>query len=49
LLGPEKAQTGPALRHDENTLERHRNQLSGQQLEVYNQLTQRIQDLFKNA
>jgi len=49
LLGPEKAQTGPALRHDENTLDRHRNQLSGQQLEVYNQLTQRIQDLFKNA
>lgn len=49
LLGPEKAQTGPALRHDENTLERHRKQLSGQQLEVYNQLTQRIQDLFKNA
>lgn len=49
LLGPEKAQTGPALRHDENTLDRHRKQLSGQQLEVYNQLTQRIQDLFKNA
>ena len=49
LLGPEKAQTGPALRHDQNTLERHRKQLSGQQLEVYNQLTQRIQDLFKNA
>ena len=49
LLGPEKAQTGPALRHDQNTLERHRNQLSGQQLEVYNQLTQRIQDLFKDA
>lgn len=49
LLGPENAQTGPALRHDQNTLDRHRAQLNPEQLVVYNCLTQRIQDLFKNA
>ena len=49
LLGPENAQTGPALRHDQNTLDRHRAQLNPEQLVVYNCLTQRIQDLFENA
>jgi len=49
LLGPENAQTGPALRHDHNTLDRHRAQLNPEQLVVYHCLTQRIQDLFKNA
>ena len=49
LLGPERAQTGPALRHDQHTLERHRAQLDPEQLIVYNCLTKRIQDLFKNA
>lgn len=49
LLGPENAQTGPALRHDQNTLDRHRAQLKPEQLVVYNCLTQRIQDLFDNA
>jgi hypothetical protein len=49
LLGPENAQTGPALRHDQNTLDRHRSQLDPEQLVVYECLTQRIQDLFKNA
>lgn len=49
LLGPENAQTGPALRHDHNTLDRHRAQLKPEQLMVYNCLTQRIQDLFDNA
>lgn len=49
LLGPENAQTGPALRHDQNTLDRHRSQLNPEQLVVYECLTQRIQDLFKNA
>lgn len=49
LLGPENAQTGPALRHDQNTLDRHRAQLDPEQLVVYDCLTNRIQDLFKNA
>lgn len=49
LLGPEHAQTGPALRHDQNTLDRHHAQLNPDQLLVYACLTQRIQDLFKNA
>lgn len=49
LLGPENAQTGPALRHDQNTLDRHRAQLNSEQLVVYECLTKRIQDLFKNA
>ncbi|MFM9005317.1 MAG: hypothetical protein ACKOSR_07415 [Flavobacteriales bacterium] len=37
------------MRHDHNTLDRHRAQLNPEQLVVYNCLTQRIQDLFKNA
>ena len=49
LLGPENAQTGPALRRDQHTLDRHRSQLSAEQLVVYNCLTQRIQDIFSNA
>jgi predicted short-subunit dehydrogenase-like oxidoreductase (DUF2520 family) len=49
LLGPEKAQTGPALRHDQNTLDRHRATLNAEQLVVYDCLTKRIQDLFENA
>lgn len=49
LLGPENAQTGPALRRDQHTLDRHRSQLNAEQLVVYDCLTQRIQDLFKNA
>ena len=47
LLGAENAQTGPALRHDQNTLDRHKEQLNAEQLVVYNCLTQRIQDIFK--
>ena len=46
LLGPENAQTGPALRHDQNTLDRHRAQLDPEQLVVYECLTKRIQELF---
>lgn len=49
LLGPEQAQTGPALRHDQNTIDRHRAQLQPEQLVVYDCLTKRIQDLFSNA
>jgi predicted short-subunit dehydrogenase-like oxidoreductase (DUF2520 family) len=49
LLGPEHAQTGPALRHDQNTLDRHRAQLQPEQLVVYDCLTKRIQDLFSHA
>ncbi|MEN9993710.1 MAG: hypothetical protein RL762_367 [Bacteroidota bacterium] len=49
LLGPEHAQTGPALRHDQNTLDRHRAALNPEQLVVYNCLTKRIQDLFPHA
>ncbi len=48
LLGAENAQTGPALRHDQNTLDRHRAQLDPAQLIVYDCLTQRIQDLFQH-
>lgn len=47
LLGAENAQTGPALRHDQNTLDRHKEQLNAEQFVVYNCLTQRIQDIFK--
>jgi predicted short-subunit dehydrogenase-like oxidoreductase (DUF2520 family) len=49
LLGPEQAQTGPALRHDQNTLDRHRAALNPEQLAVYDCLTKRIQDLFSHA
>ena len=49
LLGAEQAQTGPALRHDQNTIDRHRAQLQPEQLVVYDCLTKRIQDLFQNA
>jgi predicted short-subunit dehydrogenase-like oxidoreductase (DUF2520 family) len=49
LLGPEHAQTGPALRHDQNTLDRHRAALNPEQLAVYDCLTKRIQDLFSHA
>jgi len=49
LLGPEKAQTGPALRHDQQTIDRHRAALNPEQLIVYDCLTKRIQDLFSHA
>jgi len=48
-LGPEKAQTGPALRHDQQTIDRHRAVLNPEQLIVYDCLTKRIQDLFSHA
>jgi hypothetical protein len=37
------------LRHDQNTLDRHRAALNPEQLAVYDCLTKRIQDLFSHA
>jgi predicted short-subunit dehydrogenase-like oxidoreductase (DUF2520 family) len=45
-VGPDNAQTGPAIRGDENTLVKHRNLLENhaQLLEIYNLVSQSIQD-----
>ncbi len=46
-LGPEKAQTGPALRNDTHTIAAHELQLSGKSKEIYQLITQSIQDSTK--
>jgi predicted short-subunit dehydrogenase-like oxidoreductase (DUF2520 family) len=45
-VGPDNAQTGPAVRGDEKTLEKHRNLLENHArlLEIYNLVSQSIQD-----
>lgn len=43
-LAPEKAQTGPALRNDTKTIEKHLHLLNKQQQEVYTILTKSIQN-----
>jgi predicted short-subunit dehydrogenase-like oxidoreductase (DUF2520 family) len=48
--GPEKSQTGPALRHDHNTIEKHMDLLSfspGLQ-RIYNELTGSIMEYYKS-
>ena len=47
-IGPENAQTGPALRHDMQTLQTHKNLLSPEQQQLYECLTQRIQERFRS-
>ena len=42
-LDPLQAQTGPALRNDKRTIERHLNELEGKSKEIYTLLTQSIQ------
>jgi predicted short-subunit dehydrogenase-like oxidoreductase (DUF2520 family) len=42
-LEPLQAQTGPALRNDKRTIERHLNELEGKSKEIYTLLTQSIQ------
>ncbi len=44
ILPPHIAQTGPALRNDHTTLEKHKSQLTSTDLEVYNILTKSIQE-----
>ena len=44
ILPPNIAQTGPALRNDEETIQKHLNQLTGTNKEVYKILTQSIQE-----
>lgn len=44
ILPPHIAQTGPALRNDEQTVNKHMNQLKNTDLEVYKILTQSIQE-----
>lgn len=47
-LSPTDAQTGPAIRHDEKTIERHLNFLKDEnQKEIYTLLTQSIQNVKK--
>jgi predicted short-subunit dehydrogenase-like oxidoreductase (DUF2520 family) len=51
LLSPNAAQTGPARRHDENTIANHQKILNDkfpQHLEVYNKLTQSILNKFNS-
>lgn len=43
-MNPSEAQTGPAIRRDENTLKKHLNLLSGRQKELYKLITSSIQD-----
>lgn len=44
ILNPNIAQTGPALRKDENTIEKHLNELEGTNKKIYQILTQSIQE-----
>ena len=44
-LTPEEAQTGPAVRGDEEIIARHLNELSGSPREIYSLLTKSIQDI----
>jgi predicted short-subunit dehydrogenase-like oxidoreductase (DUF2520 family) len=46
-LDPLQAQTGPALRNDKRTIERHLNELEGKSKEIYTLLTQSIQQSSK--
>jgi hypothetical protein len=43
-LSPEKAQTGPAIRNDEETIKNHLNLLSENKQEIYKLLTKSIQN-----
>lgn len=43
-LPPHQAQTGPAIRNDEQTLKKHLTQLSGTEKEIYKLVTKSIQD-----
>jgi predicted short-subunit dehydrogenase-like oxidoreductase (DUF2520 family) len=43
-LSPNEAQTGPAVRHDEQTIKNHLNLLDKNQQEIYKLLTKSIQN-----
>ncbi len=43
-LSPEKSQTGPAVRNDKKTIEKHVNLLSEKQKEIYKLITESIQN-----
>lgn len=45
-IGPENAQTGPAIRNDQATLQRHEAKLSSDKRELYKILTKAIQDKY---
>ena len=46
-LPPSEAQTGPAIRNDEQTIQNHLHLLNKQQQEIYTKLTQSIQEYGK--
>ena len=46
-LQPMDAQTGPARRHDKDVIEKHLNQLKGQQKEIYKLLSLAISNAYK--
>lgn len=46
-LPPIDAQTGPARRHDQDVIEKHLNQLKGQQKEIYKLLSLAISNTYK--
>jgi hypothetical protein len=43
-LSPEKAQTGPAIRHDDKTIENHLELLEKKQQTIYKLITQSIKN-----
>ena len=48
--GPENSQTGPAIRHDQNTIEKHLELLSfsSELQKIYNEMTQSIIEYYNN-
>ncbi len=48
-VSPEKAQTGPAKRNDEQTIQKHLSQLEGIQKEIYNLVTQSIKEDYSHG
>jgi hypothetical protein len=44
VLSPREAQTGPAIRRDENIINKHLEQLDGKAKVIYELLTKSIQD-----
>lgn len=48
-IGPKAAQTGPAKRNDQKTIEKHLSQLEGERKEIYEVITKSISETYKNA